>query len=121
MTLVVGLCVAAVAVWAASVPGGTMQARPLLGVADTSPFELRGSGFEPGERVQILLALNGRQHARSTVANQAGVFRVSFPVSAGACGRFTVFAHGSRGSRARVLPRRVLPDCVSPSARGGHT
>ena len=98
-----------------------MQARPLLGVAGTSPFEIRGSGFEPGERVQILLALNGRQHSRSTVATRAGVFQVTFGVSAGACGRFTVFAHGSKGSRARVLHRRALPDCVSPSMRGGHT
>lgn len=98
-----------------------MQTRPQLGVAGTSPFEIRGSGFEAAERVQLLLAVNGRRHSRSAVASRTGAFRVSFPVSLGACGRFAVYAYGSKGSRARVLPRRPLPDCVSPSMRGERT
>jgi hypothetical protein len=121
-SLVVGLCVlAAVGSTTGTGSGATNQARPLLGVADTSPFEIRGAGFVPGERVQVLLAVGGSQLWQSAVASPAGVFRVAFRASLGPCGRFTVQAFGSRGSRARVLQRRLLPDCVSPTGVGSHT
>ena len=89
--------------------------RPALAVTDTRPFEVRGAGFEPNERVQVLLAVNGGQRWRSTVASPAGVFTVEFRVSIGACSRFTMHAFGSKGSRARVLPLRKHPNCDSPS------
>jgi len=98
--------------------GATIEAggqRPALAVTDTRPFEVRGSGFEPNERVQVLLTLNGDQRWRSTVATSAGVFRVEFRVSMGACSRFTMQAIGSKGSRARVLALRKHLDCDSPS------
>jgi hypothetical protein len=115
ITLVVGLCVLAVAGSGAAAAGAAGTARPLLGVTDTSPFAVRGAGFEPGERVQVLLALNGRQHWQAAVASSAGVFRVSFRASLGPCGRYTLRAFGSKGSSARTVPRRLQPDCVSPS------
>jgi hypothetical protein len=86
----------------------------------TRPFDVRGSGFQPGERVQVLLALDGSQHWRSTVAAGNGSFRTSFQVSLRACGRFTLRALGSKGSRALVLQRRLVPACVAPTA-GAHT
>ncbi len=88
--------------------------RPVLAVTDTRPFEVRGAGFEPRERVQVLLALNGGQTWRNTVASPTGAFTVEFRVSLGACSRFTMQAFGSKGSRARILPRRSQIDCVSP-------
>jgi hypothetical protein len=101
--------------FAGSAGGAVTQAqRPSLAVTDMRPFEVRGVGFEPRERVQVLLALNGSQRWRSTVASAAGVFTVEFRVSLGACSRFTMQALGSKGSRARILPRRAQPDCVSP-------
>jgi hypothetical protein len=121
VTFVVGLCVLAVASSAASGLGATGQAHPVLAVADTSPFEIRGTGFRPGERVQVLLAVNGSRYGRSTVAARDGTFRASFRATLGPCGRFTLRAFGSQGSRARVLGRRLLPDCVSPTAVGSHT
>jgi hypothetical protein len=121
LTLVVGLCALAITSSSAGAPGAAGQGRPLLAVADTSPFEIRGAGFGPGERVQILLAVNGSQFVRSTVATAEGRFRASFRVTLGPCGRFTLRAFGSKGSRARVLPKRLLPDCVSPTAAGSHT
>ncbi len=112
--LVTGLCMLAAAGSAGA--EGTQTQRPQLTVTDTRPFEVRGAGFEPNERVQVLLALNGAQSWRSTVASRAGVFSVEFRgVSLGACSRFTMQALGSKGSRARVLPRRAHIDCVSPS------
>lgn len=82
---------------------------------------MRGSGFEAGERVQVLLAANGRQQWESAVAGGAGRFTVAFRGPLGACARYTVHAFGSKGSRARVLQRRALPDCVSPSGGSTHT
>ena len=96
--------------------GAVTQAdqRPSLAVMDTRPLEVRGVGFEPRERVQVLLALNGSQRWQSTVASRAGAFTVEFRVSLGICSRFTMQALGSKGSRARVLPRGAQIDCVSP-------
>ena len=107
---------------AGSAGGATQDGaqRPSLAVTDTRPFEVRGVGFEPRERVQVLLAVNGGQRWKSTVASAAGVFSVEFRISLGACSRFTMQAIGSKGSRARILPRRSQPDCVSPSG-GSHT
>jgi hypothetical protein len=95
--------------------------RPVLGVTDTRPLTVRGAGFEPNERVQVLLAVNGAQRWRTTVASSSGVFTVEFQVSVGACGRFTLQAVGSKGSRARVQPRRFRPDCISPGSSGSRT
>jgi hypothetical protein len=120
VTLVVGLCVLAVTWSAVGALGASSQARPALGVVGTRPFDVRGYGFQPGERVQVLLAVGGRQYWRSTVAAGNGTFRASFGVSLGSCGRFTLRALGSKGSRALVLQRRLLPACVSPSG-GPHT
>jgi hypothetical protein len=121
VTLVVGLCVLAVTGSAVGALGATSQARPALGVVDTSPFDVRGFGFQPGERVQVLLTVNARQYWRSTVAAGNGTFRASFQASLGPCGRFVLRALGSRGSRVRVLQRRPIPDCVSPTGVGSHT
>ncbi len=85
--------------------------RPALTVMDTRPFEVRGSGFEPRERVQVLLSANGAQRGQNTLATSAGAFTVEFQLSLGACSRFTMQAFGSKGSRARVLPRRSQTDC----------
>jgi hypothetical protein len=90
--------------------------RPVLAVTDTQPFEVRGVGFEPRERVQVLLAVNGGQRWQQTVASSGGVFTVRFRVSFGACSRFTIKALGSKGSSARIVPRGAHIDCVSPAS-----
>ena len=86
--------------------------RPALIVTDTRPFEVRGTGFEPRERVQVLLSANGAQRWQNTVATSAGIFTVEFRLSLGTCSRFTMQAFGSKGSRVRVLPRRSQIDCA---------
>jgi hypothetical protein len=104
--------------------GGATQdgaQRPSLAVRDTRPFEVRGVGFEPRERVQVLLAVNGSQRWQSAVASSSGVFVVRFSVSVGACARFAIRALGSKGSSARIVPRRASIDCVSPAGGGSPT
>jgi hypothetical protein len=118
--LVVGLVALGVAGSAVAAPSVSDQARPALGVADTSPFVIRGRGFEARERVHVLLAVNGRQLTRSTVAARDGTFRVEFQVSLGRCGRYSARAFGSKGSSARIWQRHV-PACVGPSGGGSHT
>src|SRR4026208_2467106 len=95
VTLVAGLCALAAAgrAW---------------GGGDAGRFECGGFGVQPGERVQGLLTVNARQYWRSTVAAGNGTFRASFQASLGPCGRFVLRALGSRGSRVRVLQRRLI-------------
>ena len=112
VVVVAGFCLLAVA--GSAGVAGAQTVRPSLAVIDTRPFEVRGAGFEPRERVTVLLALNGSQRWQRGVASSSGVFTVEFPASLGACSRFTIQAFGSKGSRARVVPRH-LPDCVPPA------
>ncbi len=112
--LLVGVCALAVVGGAAA--ERTQAPRPVLTVLDTRPFEVRGAGFEPKERVQVLLAIDGAQRWRSTVASSAGAFNVEFRgASLGACTRYTLQALGSKGSRARILPRGSQIDCEPSS------
>ncbi|MDQ3672621.1 MAG: hypothetical protein M3364_09350 [Actinomycetota bacterium] len=112
--LVAGVCLLAAAGSAGA--QGTQTPRPQLAVTDSRPFEVRGVGFEPGERVQVLLVVNGAQRWERAVASSAGVFTVEFRVRVGACSRFTIRAHGSKGSTARIVPlRRHFLDCDTPN------
>jgi hypothetical protein len=113
----VGLIVAAALPAAASPAAGDT---PRLGVSGRGPVVVRGSGFEAGERVQVLFAANGRQQWESAVAGSSGRFTVAFRGSLGACTRYVVRAFGSEGSRARGPQRRPLLDCVSPSRGSTH-
>ena len=117
--LIAGVCLLTAAGSAGA--QGTQTSRPQLAVTDTRPFEVRGAGFEPGERVQVLLAVNGSQRFQRTVASSSGVFTVRFSVSFGPCSRFMVKALGSKGSSARAVPRRAHIDCVSPASGGSNS
>ena len=114
--LVAGFCSLAVAGSAGA--AATQAQRPSLAVTDMRPFEVRGVGFEPRERVQVVLAVNGSQRWQGTVATSRGVFTVRFPVSLGVCSRFVIKALGSKGSSARIVPRGAQIDCVSPASGG---
>lgn len=99
--------------------GGGIRAS--LQTVDLQPLTVRGSGFEPDERVRLLLSTAGGQRWRVTNAGASGRFTMGFGISVGSCGRFALQAFGSKGSRARLLPLRAAQiDCVSPD-RGGPT
>jgi len=118
--LVAGLCAMAGAGAAGAGVDTDAGLRAQLQVMDTRPIVVRGVGFEPGERVQLMFSSGAGQRWRATEAGSAGRFTMGFGVSVGACGRFMVQAFGSRGSRARLMPRRAQIDCVSPD-RGTPT
>jgi hypothetical protein len=89
-------------------------ARPTLHVVDLRPFVARGTGFEPNERVVLVLA-SGRLSKKAVVATDAGSFRARFATSLPRCHRYTLNAFGSGGSRARVHSG-VQVDCVPQSS-----
>lgn len=102
----------ALAVAAPASPGSSAT-RPAIGATDLRPLTIHGVRFVPGERVHVVLAGHPDATRRAT-ADAAGSFTVRFDVSIGRCGRFAVFAFGSKRSRASLLPTRAQPDCVPP-------
>jgi hypothetical protein len=90
------------------------SARPTLGVVDHRPFVVRGTGFQPNERIALLLA-SARMWKKTVVATNTGSFRTRFAISLPRCQRYALHAFGSQGSRARTHSG-VQVDCVPPSS-----
>jgi hypothetical protein len=83
--------------------------RPAVHVKTTQPFTVVGSHFAAGERVSVVVRMNGR-HARTVVANRSGAFAVVFrSISYDTCSGYLVVATGDGGSRARS---RFTPECT---------
>lgn len=100
-------CGAVIALAAAAGTGASSSARPLLGVADENPLVIRGTGFKANERVIVYLQAEERW-TRRIEATPSGSFSVRFPTVMPARRALTAHAFGSRGSRARLLPARVV-------------
>ena len=120
IALVAGVCSLAAAASVAAARGSGTDRSASLHAVDMQPLVVRGSGFESSERVRLMLSSSAGQRWRTTEAGSAGGFTMRFDISVGACGRFMIQAVGSRGSRARLMPRRAQIDCVSPD-RGTPT
>lgn len=115
ITFVVGLCVLGIVGVASAAPSEFAGKRAQLHVVSMQPLTVRGAGFVPGERVNVLVAAGGEYEAKTKVATDAGVFKVKFQASLGTCrGYYMVRAYGSRGSRAHALTRLPQLDCVGP-------
>jgi hypothetical protein len=80
-----------------------------LEVMRERPAVIRGERFKAGERVTILLRTTETWVRRAT-ANDRGVLTVRFAVSLPECGRYSLHAFGSKGSRARSLAGRTICD-----------
>jgi hypothetical protein len=104
LVLFAGLALASASV------SGAAATRPTLRVVDRTPVVIRGAGFEPGERVTVVLAAQSRWSKRVT-ATSSGTFVVRFKVVLGRCSRYSIQAFGSTGSRARLAPTGVTIDC----------
>jgi hypothetical protein len=115
LVLVAGACALAVAGTAAAGQGTGAGKQASLSAIDLRPLVVRGAGFEPGEQVRLMAASGEGQQWRAKVADPRGVLTARFGMSIGPCGRFSVFAVGSRGSRARIFPLRAQIACVSPN------
>ena len=84
---------------------------PVVRVPDTTPFVVRGTRFQPNERVRVVARVD-RRHVKTVVATAKGVFRARFPgVSVRDCAGYVVRATGSKGSTAFL---RQLPSCAEP-------
>jgi hypothetical protein len=92
----------------------TAQARPsgpALRILKLAPPTVRGSGFQAGERVRVILSTARAGSVRAGTASPAGRFTVAFPVliAIEPChGTLVVSATGSLGSRA-ILRRPCRP------------
>jgi hypothetical protein len=117
ITLVVALFVFGIVGVASAGPNEPAGKRAQLQMTDLQPLTVRGIGFVAGERVAVVAAARGGAYSKTKVANAAGVFSVTFPLSAGVCrGYYSVRAFGSRGSRAFALTRLPQLDCMAPDS-----
>jgi hypothetical protein len=106
-TVVLLSLVSTTAVQGASNGAATMK------VVDRTPLTLRGTGFEAGERVRVVVRTTSTRQLRLN-ATARGSFVAAFrAASYNRCSGLTAFAFGSRGSRAQL----VLPAPACPSSR----
>ncbi len=77
-------------------------AKPTLRITDLAPLTVRGSYFEPGERVKLLVNA-GKPLARAVKAGPRGRFLARLGVRVDpTCSAAVVQAFGNAGSRAMV-------------------
>lgn len=82
---------------------------PRLQIAE-KPFVVRGTGFQPRERIKLTLNAGG-SFVRTILASSRGSFAVRFVrASSDKCNGYSASALGSNGSRASV---RVTRTCSS--------
>jgi hypothetical protein len=95
---------------AVAAPAALGASGAALHVLREHPAVVRGERFKDGERVTVVLFTTHRS-VRTATANDQGILTVRFSVSLPDCGRYSLQAFGSKGSRARSLAvRRVCSD-----------
>jgi hypothetical protein len=97
----------------AAVGAGAATQTASLRLVDGDPLTLRGSAFEPSERVRVTVWVDARRWGRRVRAGPTGVFRVVFrQVQFGdpCTTDFRATAVGGEGSIARLKrPQRLCP------------
>jgi hypothetical protein len=115
--------VLAVGIMAASVACGSADAetqlterpRARLVIVSTEPLVVRGLGFEPRERVKLLVTVGGRAAPTGAArASRAGRFSVRLRASTAVAEAIVVQAIGARGSRA-MTDQLVTTDTLAPA------
>jgi len=97
-----------------SATAATATTQPVLRVASTNPFVVKGQYFKSGERVVVRLIARATDEAqvRRSTASKQGSFVVDFGrVPIGHCLTVSVSAVGSGGSRA-LYKTHQLPACM---------
>ncbi len=93
----------------ASTTQRTAKAR--VWIANERPAVVRGTGFKPGERVQVSLAAVKQRLRKTVSANAKGVFVARWTTGLKSdCGNKLVTATGSLGTRA--VFKVVANDCA---------
>ena len=87
----------------------TQTGRPLLAPTGQKPLKVKGTGFQPNEKVRVVA--NGASGANTT-ADDAGTFVVPLP-GVDPCDSVTVVATGSKGSHAEFNLSQIA--CLDPS------
>jgi hypothetical protein len=107
------LAAAALASTAVGVGASASTPTASLRLVDNDPLTLRGSAFQPGERVRVTVRMQPRRWERRVRAGPAGAFRVVFQqVQFGdpCTTDFHATAVGREGSIARLKrPQRLCP------------
>ena len=86
--------------------------RPSISVGSIPPVVVQGAGFEPRERVVVVVRATGWDRTQ-VVASSNGAFTVRFAsLDPGACAGLSITAVGNRGSRAEYRHSRGL--CPRP-------
>jgi hypothetical protein len=99
MRIAATLLVISVAVVATPALGAGSCAK--LALADTSPLTVKGTRFQAGERVKLVVS-QSVSLSRLVRAGTRGGFTAKFTVNLGRCDPLLVRAIGARGSRATV-------------------
>jgi hypothetical protein len=97
-------------------PAGGAPARPTLALVGFAPLAVRGAGFAPRQKVELLVTRGGSGGVvrRSVVAGPRGGFIVRFAFAVSHCSSITVEAVGVRGQRPMVdRPTACDPDVAN--------
>jgi hypothetical protein len=104
MRALLALALAALTLTAA---GAATTKAPVLRVLDADPLVVRGSGFEPGERVLVRATGRTAPLAKRVRASRTGVFTVRFDALYDYClGVNLVRAIGTRSGDVRIRPSK---------------
>jgi len=87
----------------------TGAARPQLAPSGQSPLTVKGTGFQPGEKVLVVTKGVPGQTAR---ADSSGAFVVTLP-GVDSCDSINVVANGSKGSHAEFNLSQIV--CRGPT------
>ena len=116
LMLAIGILAASVACGSADAETRlTERPRARLVIVSTEPLVVRGRGFEPRERVKLLVTVGGRAGpAAAARASRAGRFSVRLRAPAAAAEAIVVQAIGARGSRA-MADQLVTTGTLAPA------
>ena len=119
--LVVLVIPASLAVLASATPGAA--AAPTLRPVSLAPLSMRGTGFQPRERVRVTLTTRALTRRTTLTAGAAGRFtyRASPLVAVDPCrGTIVVSALGLSSGRRATWKRACRPPDVWPSSVAGR-
>jgi hypothetical protein len=108
------LAILGLALAACSQVAGMSSRSASLRIVDRDPLVLRGTRFEPGERVRLLI-VTSKPYEKRVRAGEGGAFMARFRALSRECGRISIQAVGNHGSRAEAGIRgRVCQPTVDP-------
>ena len=101
------LLLAAVLAAVAAAPSGLARTHPAIDVTRIIPITVKGSGFNAGERVTVVVR-SPAFHRKTVTASRRGTFIAAFRSAASKCASIHATATGNKGSRATAY---VPPSC----------